>query len=92
MAEYIEREAVIAVLLRYGMTDDGEAIINAIPAADVVERKKGHINVDIGGNRFCTECGIQMLTLYLDETKAVTRPNFCPKCGADLREDEHDNH
>ena len=40
MAEYIEREAVIAVLLRYGMTDDGEAIINAIPAADVVERPR----------------------------------------------------
>lgn len=37
MVEYVTKQTVIDELSRYGMTEDGEAIINAIPAADVVE-------------------------------------------------------
>ena len=40
MVEYVTKQTVIDELSRYGMTEDGEAIINAIPAADVVERPR----------------------------------------------------
>lgn len=36
MVEYVTKQTVIDELSRYGLTEDGEAIINAIPAADVV--------------------------------------------------------
>ena len=41
MVEYVTKQTVIDELSRYGMTEDGEAIINAIPAADVVEVRHG---------------------------------------------------
>ena len=62
--------------------------LRAIPAADVVERKKEHIIEDVGERCICSGCRIELLCMYLDGPRLVTRPNVCPNCGADLREDE----
>lgn len=37
MAEYIEREVVKRTFERYGSTEDFDAVVDEIPAADVVE-------------------------------------------------------
>ena len=41
MAKYVSWEAVRTEFERYGANDDALDVIDAIPAADVVERKKG---------------------------------------------------
>ena len=86
MAEYIEREAVIERLtgLFQLQAETAKAIVEAIPAADVVERKKGTWRKEMvcGGFRedwdyTCSVCGA-----------VVHNPNtmnYCPCCGADMR-------
>lgn len=58
------------------------AMIDSIPAADVVERKTGEwmpYKTKTGKNWWaCSLCG------FVSEHKA--HHNFCPNCGADMRE------
>jgi len=91
MAEYIDREAAIARLKRIvevnrlrtdraWFTPDGvEYLINEIPAADAqpVVRGKWIIN---GWSIRCSECRYDM---------PFSVRNFCPNCGADMREAPH---
>lgn len=96
MKEYIEREALLArmpdLTTRCGCYFDARTIAHA-PAADVVERKRGRWvmtlyttiskrNRVISNKKFaCSECG------YGNGRKQT---NFCPNCGADMREVDHD--
>ena len=97
MAEYIEREAAIkrfnfAVLDCLGMEPTiraGDIIkaLESIPATDVrpVVRGKwtlGHLPSTSGGSYAvvqCSECNSQF---------PIWRTNFCPNCGADMREEQ----
>lgn len=93
MAEYIKREdaynaaGLIALLSVDRKITCGEVqkIMNSIPNADVVEREKGkwasHL-LDDGSlwAYYCSEC-YHYLPYGLD-----WEPNFCPNCGADMRE------
>ena len=93
MAEYIEREAVIERLtgLFQLQAETAKAIVEAIPAADVVERKKGRWKqVHVGGYTpggnclsLCPECGWEFGThrIYPDY-------NFCPNCGCRMDGDD----
>lgn len=62
--------------------------IAALPAADVVERKRGEwleglvIQTDISAlyDYTCSECGIV----------SSRESNFCPNCGADMRGEQHE--
>ncbi len=87
MAEYIEREALIEHLKkdplfdlveRYGIT----GVIESIPAADVrpVVRGKWIRPTRVPDSMLdeCSVCGF--------DTGAYTF-NFCPNCGADMREE-----
>lgn len=92
MKEYIEREAVIDLITRrYECPEICTAEINSIPAADVVERKRGRWETTmvapagelVRWTHVHKECGY----LYTDlRTKGY---NFCPNCGADMREGDH---
>ena len=84
--EYIEREAAINAV--YEAYADGESALDALialPAADVrpVVRGKwtlGHLPSTSGGSYAvvqCSECNSQF---------PIWRTNFCPNCGADMRE------
>lgn len=87
MAEYINKETLYAEL---DSKLDGRpmedtvpwllcmSIVRKFPAADVVERKKGKWEKVYYGNRpnRCSEC----------RQKNNYRTNFCPNCGADMRE------
>ena len=98
MKEYIERGKVLALIeCSLPDTDDLALAINGalgitavnvrkIPAADVVERKRGEwvmketiIRSPYAKNAYCSEC--------LEETSF--HHNFCPNCGADMREVVH---
>ena len=96
MKEYIEREAVkSAVKKRLGTMDLFEsrfnADIDAIPSADVVERKRGEwvdiscVVHDPDGDWIATQyqCSLCGRKEYMKEP-------FC-NCGADMREVDHDN-
>lgn len=87
--EYIERDALMKLLEveeRYGYLDASD--INSIPAADVVEVKRGRweprMQDDGYGEYllyFCSECGA---------VSPNTTRNYCQNCGARMRgaEDE----
>ena len=97
MADYIEREAVRDLIneeiASWGSCpDEREALLNLldrlygdIPAADVVERKRGEW-VYIGGDEWCcSRCG------FVASTEGRWEPmmeKFCEECGADMREEE----
>ena len=86
MTEYIKREDVMERVGRWQLNtrETIAEMIMSVPSADVVERKKGKwIDVDdyiISGS--CSACGWQA-HLYEDD---VVGMNFCPNCGADMRE------
>lgn len=99
MAEYIEREAALALAeSEEYLTPDGDEIyheyipvsaVKSIPAADVRPVVRGHIEEDENTYLFCSECNCN-ITLAAYETpdnRLVLRPNFCPNCGADMREE-----
>ena len=83
MAEYISREDVTERLTEIFklQAETAKAIVEAIPAADVVERKKGKwisnaLNREkTKTNWYCSECG----------NGVVCRDQFCSNCGADMR-------
>ena len=81
MSEYIKREdAINAVKMLYGGFG-AIANINAIPSADVVERKRGKW---IGGNGVdYVRCGC--CHKDYDWVSQAQYYNFCPNCGADMR-------
>ena len=107
MAEYIEREALIALLkadmdfcykelgdspfskgARTGL-NAGINYATVIPAADVVEAKRGRwerLNYVAGWAR-CSNCES---TWELSKIDAFNM-DFCPNCGADMREEEKDD-
>ena len=94
MEEYIERAAIKKLLERYGATDDAMALIDTIPATDVVEVRHGRwIPSDMGGGEpdeayICSECGEPWI---LNEgTPEENNMRYCPACGARMdKEDEH---
>ena len=94
MKEYIEREAALRIIDKYGCSNGsvigchsgavdcaGEEIAR-IPAADVVEVRHGRWeNNDIPGSILskCSECGI------LHGSSAF---NYCPDCGAKMEKED----
>ena len=91
MSDYIKREDAIARMLNYKQAcNDIENFKEAriaertidflrnIPAADVVERKKGR---NISQNGFlCSVCSFGDFGGFHGYM-----PNFCPNCGAEMR-------
>jgi hypothetical protein len=99
MAEYIEREALLNEIdterdrlvaldmigAEHILTHNARRIIEEAPAADVVEVKRGRWERVIPSKsaaKWSTKvcCSVCRMTGY-------TRYNFCPNCGADMRED-----
>lgn len=60
-----------------------------LPAADVREVKRGHIEEDENTYLWCSECGcnITLASYEMPNGNLILRPNFCPNCGADMREE-----
>ena len=60
--------------------------VDKMPSADVDERKKGKWVRDEFGSK-CSYCG---LYAYRDKFEKPWESNFCPNCGAEMREEEKD--
>jgi len=95
MAEYIEREAAIAVIHKwladiFGI-DEVECTVlnkrlNAIPAADVVPVVHGRWEWnDNNGYYYCDKCG-SISPREDQDGEYCDCPNYCPNCGASMRE------
>ncbi|MBQ6756799.1 MAG: hypothetical protein IJP43_07680 [Oscillospiraceae bacterium] len=79
--EYIGHEPVPMSFTLTGVVNE----LKTIPAADVVEHKRGTwITAWIKGTEFqrCTECGTYIQSIFFANDYDV---NFCPSCGADMR-------
>lgn len=100
--EYIEREAIqkrlnrivevnnlrtdLAWFTPYGV----KALIEEIPAADVRPARRGKW-IDMGDFISCSSCNATRLKEFESDYGKVmrldARTNFCPNCGADMREE-----
>ena len=85
MAEYIERSE----RLLYYISDMAYEQIQRVHAADVRPVMRGHIEEDENTYLFCSECNcdITLVAYETPDNRLVLRPNFCPNCGADMREE-----
>ena len=100
MNDYISREAAIAAAFaanaignsEYRNVYDTVERIRMIPAAGVVDRKRGkwiiekRYEVETYTDYRCPECG----ALFVDEPQILSEfseMRFCPACGCDLRGD-----
>lgn len=83
MIEYIKREDALKAMEWKWAGKAAFDAVKAIPSADVVERKKGKWVKGVSENGattalFCSVCHY--------ENKHWYEWNFCPNCGADMRE------
>ena len=83
MKEYIERAAVIGLITRrYELPELCTHEINSIPAADVAPVRHGRWKN--GGNGLYDTCSACEKEIYL-----AIPMNYCPECGALMREIEN---
>ena len=97
MAEYIEREAFKSEIRRLSTHYLNEwdtlgvlAAADRIPAADVRPVVRGKWKVSLHKTYYdvsCSVCGINSF-FQVDEKDSVSYANYCPNCGADMRETE----
>ena len=87
--DYIEREAAkMAVVEALGKGHSPFNAIVMLPAADVVPVRHGEWNKLSGVYYACTAC--HRLT-EVEKTMGNIIYNYCPHCGADMREKTNEN-
>ena len=92
MKEYIERVTALNALIRaLGYCQCANDVITRIPAADVAEVRHGRwedktniSRAEVEQRVDCSVCG------QIFWTTAVLSFNYCPNCGALMKEDEHE--
>ena len=74
------------IVLKCGNYDSNEieAMLSALPAADVAEVRRGYWDDSLDGiTPYCSVCGCTHRCL-------IRCPIYCPNCGALMKEDEHE--
>ncbi len=90
MKEYIERDMAVSTCRTHNFADRDDrwavsCLLKAIPAADVVERKRGEW-VQIGYDKLMDRITCSCCNEYFSTIDNCTEQfNFCPNCGADMR-------
>ena len=105
MAEYVERDALLRKIKRYGLSDGSvlgkhsgaaeELILEVelFPSADVAPVRRGHW-VRVGDGTTCSEClaGMKRTDGIQTEWVDLSMMLFCPKCGSKMdKEKSHAN-
>jgi len=78
---YINRAELFNRLSTVRDLSEAFAVIQGMPDADVVERKRGRWDKHSSGVyvwHYCSECGGQLILHNL--------PKYCPNCGAKMEE------
>lgn len=96
--DLISRSALMHEIEKYfrdskALTDDALSLVCMMPAVDAVEVVRGkweHLESGLHDLWRCTSCGDEW-TFEYDPTDKETMVNFCPNCGADMREREGDD-
>lgn len=89
MAKYIHEELVRRAFSRTFSPKTAREIVNAMPAADVVEVRHGEWKEWWPGDCSLIMTGEEMLwRCSLCEAKYVSRHNYCPNCGAKMDEEK----
>ena len=93
MADYIKREDVVEKLVRTFLLQapTARAIVEAIPAADVVERKKGQwfrTGDEFGETWMCSECCEEWVVEESVMDEFPQWAHYCPNCGARMVTDD----
>ena len=97
MKEYIERAALKRELAPYEENDFSQqinvilAIVDAQPAADVVEVRHGRwiLEREPDGTPYCFHCSVCDNDFH--HIGIMTATDYCPNCGARMdKEDEHE--
>lgn len=97
MAEYIERDALLRKIKRYGLSDGSvlgkhsgaaeELILEVelFPSADVAPVRLGHW-VRVGNGTTCSECmqGLLRVDGKKSEWVDLSGVSYCPNCGAKM--------
>ena len=99
MADYIEREALLKAARKnraIGLCEadivDVQCLINGQPAADVAPVVHGEWVDHMCRDWHCSECGKKVpRQVYFDGYCYDDKLNFCPNCGADMRERKGDD-
>lgn len=81
MAEYIEREAARTLFAGYGSTDQFDALLDTIPAADVVGVRHGRWDEVYGSDTIRCSCCRKRLDAYYADGVPFFEPDYCPNCG-----------
>ena len=84
---YIKREDALAQVNGAFMTETYKKI-EAVPSADVVERKRGKWIIGENENEGWCKCSVCGYTNSTCEVYSIGfgAYNFCPNCGSDMRE------
>lgn len=100
MAEYIEREALIAEFKRLELgensfiervfADGVYAIIEQFPAADVAPVVHGRWERDADGDWYCTNCD-EVVAICESGRERTYRKPYCPNCGAKMGMEDKGN-
>lgn len=91
MGRLIDSDTFILALMDASLSSVDEDtildLIDSIPTADAVPVRRGHW-IDKGVRDWhCSECNYQMAKIRtFDGYCYDDKPNFCPNCGADMRE------
>lgn len=95
MSDLIDRQAAINAICIHGTELERRGItvlsianhkqatvdlLESLPTADVVERKTGKWE-----HGYCSECGYN----WGKDAPISSVPNYCPNCGADMREESN---
>ena len=91
MSDYISREDALDAMGDVCGIADAEDRVRALPAADVRETKLGewiYKNIDhfYTYSLTCPFCKAEYVDNVWDGYVSVESFNFCPNCGADMRE------
>ena len=85
---YIKREAALMGVMRAGCLANTVQVLKDIPAADVVEVKRGRWEYLQDDEWRCSNCH----TVFNTGGKWIPMTdNFCSECGADMRERRDNN-
>ena len=89
--EYISREVALMKLMQDGCSAKNLQSISDMPAADVTPVVHGHwVNAPLCGNDYCrcSNCG-SWHNIHAN-LRGEINFKYCPNCGADMREVDHD--
>lgn len=91
MSEYIKREDALNAIRKSPISNMGTRIfcidaIADIPAADVIERKRGEwirVTEELGESWMCSECMEEFIP-HDGMEEFASYAHFCPNCGAQM--------